>query len=180
MVTAFVGASLLVLSAGGRSDEKQTVELVTKIHEINQLEIKLGQLGSKKGQNSGVRHYGDMLYQDHKRADETILAYARSRHIPFEDASEMGPDAQKEQSDNAALTQRLERASGRDFDREFLTAMEEGHRKAIDMLTAAAPTLEDAKLGQIVNEMLPTLKKHRRMARSLARTAEAKAASSHG
>lgn len=55
--------------------------VVSRIHMVNQLEIKAGELAAKKGSAFDVREYGDRLQLDHKKADGMVLGYAKTHGL---------------------------------------------------------------------------------------------------
>lgn len=56
--------------------------LVSRIHLVNQLEIKAGKMASKKGSRFDVRQFGDRLVRDHTLADSIVLIYAKQHNLP--------------------------------------------------------------------------------------------------
>lgn len=55
--------------------------LVSRIHMVNQMEIKAGKLAAQKGGSFTVREYGQRLQMDHTIADRKILAYANAHNL---------------------------------------------------------------------------------------------------
>jgi len=70
----------------------------------------------------------------------------------------------------AATRERLQTASGADFDRQYVIAMLEGHEKAISKYQMAAQQLNDAELKQYASSKLPKLREHQDKVRSIAQT----------
>lgn len=61
--------------------------LVSRIHMVNQMEIKAGEMAAQKGSAFDVREYGDRLRMDHSVADAKILSYAKAHGLKI-----MSPD----------------------------------------------------------------------------------------
>lgn len=57
--------------------------LVSRMHLINQLEIKAGKMASEKGSRFDIRQFGDRLRRDHTVADRMVLAYANKHNLPI-------------------------------------------------------------------------------------------------
>lgn len=55
--------------------------LVSRMHLLNQLEIKAGKMASKQGSRFDVRQFGDRLRRDHTVADSMVLAYAKQHNL---------------------------------------------------------------------------------------------------
>lgn len=68
----------------GRSDSLQGDNaLVMKIHKINQMEIRAGQLAQRNSSTAKVKSYGQQLVRDHQAADQKITTMARSLGVTF-------------------------------------------------------------------------------------------------
>lgn len=69
--------------------------LVSRMHLINELEIKAGKMASEKGSEFDIRQFGDRLRRDHSLADRIVMAYANQHNLPI-----LAPDlaAQKMQT----------------------------------------------------------------------------------
>jgi len=57
--------------------------LVMKIHKINQMEIRAGQLAQRNSSTAKVKSYGQQLVRDHQAADQKITTLARSLGVTF-------------------------------------------------------------------------------------------------
>ncbi len=67
-----------------------------------------------------------------------------------------------------ATLQKLERATGAEFDKEFLAAFEDGHQALISSYEQASQDQNDLELKVIVDKTIPVLKVHRAAAIALA------------
>jgi predicted outer membrane protein len=68
----------------GRRDTLQGDNaLVMKIHKINQMEIRAGQLAQRNSSTPKVKSYGQQLVRDHQAADQKITTMARSLGVTF-------------------------------------------------------------------------------------------------
>lgn len=65
-------------SRGGHDSLQGDNALVMKIHRINQMEIKAGQLAQRNGSSAKVKQYGQQLVRDHQAADQKLTTLARS------------------------------------------------------------------------------------------------------
>lgn len=143
-------------------------ELLGKISSINHLEMELGELARAKGQSEEVKRYGLILERDHRMADRRVAATAEKLNVPIHKPKDMDPD-------DAAVLQRLRAASGPDFDREFLSAMHEGHQKAIGVLETGRQT-EVTALRELVGKLIPVLHQHDQLSQNL----QGRSGGSHG
>jgi putative membrane protein len=67
----------------GRDTLQGDNALVTKIHKINLMEIKAGQLAQRNSSTAKVKSYGQQLVRDHQAADQKITTMARSLGVTF-------------------------------------------------------------------------------------------------
>jgi len=120
-------------------------------------EMTLGSLGARRGQSRGVRAFGATLHADHAKGHAQAVAAARRDRVAV--PSGMMPEARAEY-------RKLQRLSGRAFDREFARYMVEDHTKDIAEFQEQART-GDRVTRELARATLPVLRKHLRMARAL-------------
>src|SRR5438477_7922260 len=92
-----------------------------KAIEGNFAEIQIGQLARQKGQNDGVKKFGQMLSDDHAAANQKAIDAAKSMGMTPPD----GPNA-KQRADYEKMSK-----SGAQFDRDFAMHMVADHQKDI-------------------------------------------------
>jgi len=63
--------------------------------------------------------------------------------------------------------ERLRTLEGAAFDREFVSAMVDGHQKVIDRLTSVRDRSIDPDLRSLIVDLLPTIKHHLELAQAL-------------
>jgi putative membrane protein len=122
-------------------------------------EMALGQIAARRGSAPGVRAFGARLRSDHGNARVEAAAVARAMHAPVPTA--IMPEAARERA-------RLQRLSGRAFDREFVRYMVGDHRDDIGKFEEQARS-GDHGTAELARAQLPTLREHLRIAESLAR-----------
>ena len=117
-------------------------QFLSKAMEMNQAEVKIGDLAVKKAQNPRVKDYAQMLVKDHNEALDKIRQLRDARLADTTSAKTTGntniknaADAQLNAQHQRALD-RLSGLSGADFDREFINMMVNDHREAIRVFEA--------------------------------------------
>lgn len=178
---AAAGQSQQTYASNSSADSR----ILSLIHMKNQEEIQIGQLASSKGSDAAVRNYGEMLVRDHTSADAkvqsvasqaniTLMSDAETRRLMHAEKSGTQPDRLHEKYADDSNVQRtkdpmeeLRSLNGADFDRAFAEKMAKGHAKLIAEVEKAQSQVRDAQTRQLLNELLPTLKKHERMAKEL-------------
>ncbi len=129
-----------------------------KAQEGDNSETALGRMAEHRGASPGVRDFGRMLREDHTAAKAKALPVAQAHGVPETD--EMAPEAKAE-------ARKLERLSGRAFDREFARYMVSDHKKDIADFQKEVRRGDRASAA-LARETLPDLRKHLRTAQQLA------------
>lgn len=178
-------ATLLLLARGAadedadrqagqdRSRRFEAATVLGKVHEINLLEIRAGELALSRGVAPQVKEYARQLVDDHKKADEKVLDAANRLGLALRPTVPETPEeiVQKESLD--AALEDLSRVEGGGFDRQFLQLTVDGHDEAIEFVRMASENAEDEEVKGLLAELLPTLERHREHADDLLRSLSA-------
>ena len=113
-------------SSGDRSDAR---EFITKMAIAGMAEVQLGKIASERGQDPDVKAFGQMMVTDHTRADEALKQVASQAGVQL-------PTQLDEK--HRELADRLMKLQGREFDREYMKAMVEGHDEVHERLLQQA------------------------------------------
>ncbi len=148
LVLGLVAAAACASSASVAAD-KATDRFVRQAIEGNLAEVDMGKLAQDKGANDGVRAFGRELVDDHSAANQKAISLANSIGV------KAPTEPTKKQK---AMYDRLSKLSGAAFDRAFIKAMVEDHKKDIREYERQSKKGGDA--AQYVNDTLPTLRKH--------------------
>lgn len=136
--------------------------VLADLHKNNLMEIEMGKLAQDKGQSESVKNYGEMLVKDHEDAQKKVeeLANQLDVKLPAKDEVMAGR--------HEAKMKALESKSGAEFDQAFIQTVNEDHATEIAKLETAKKKVI-GQTANLVNEVLPVLKRHQRTARQLAR-----------
>lgn len=136
-------------------------------HDVNLMEIEMGKLAQQRG-GPAVKKYAGTLVKDHQTADRTAIGIAKARGVtlsshatPVSDVEEAEHQKQMETMD------KLKVLEGANFDREYLTAMIDGHSAELGYLTVAIADASDNKLKAHLEKVRPTIERHADQARDL-------------
>jgi putative membrane protein len=121
-------------------------------------EVVLGGIAARRGNSTGVRDFGARLSTDHSHARVEAAAVARALRVPV--PAGMTREAVRERT-------RLQRLSGRAFDREFISYMIRDHREDIAKFERQAQS-GDRRTAALARAQLPTLRGHLRIAERMA------------
>jgi putative membrane protein len=120
------------------------------------LQVSLGKLAQEKGRDDAVKRFGERMERDHGALQEQLNNMASRNGMPYK--SGMGPE-------NRANLDRLEKMSGRAFDRAYMTFMIQSHNGYLNYWRNEGRAARSAPVRTLVNRGLPTLEEHMEMAR---------------
>jgi putative membrane protein len=140
--------------------------IVTRLHQINQDEITLAQLGAARGNDAQLQTFATTMVSDHRAADAKLLTYAADHNMNL-DSIARSPSAQAHGVD--ALLTAINSGGAEAFDYNFATKTVNDHQTAIDVADQASRMARDPALRALIGEMLPTLRMHLTMANDLVR-----------
>jgi putative membrane protein len=124
----------------------------------NMAEVKMGQLALQRAQSKDVRDYGQMLVDDHSKANKNATAAAQKMNVtpPTE------PSAKQKATYDA-----MAKLSGNQFDSMFISHMVQDHEEDVAKYTAQAQSGDSSKATDYAKDTLPTLKTHLSKAQSI-------------
>ena len=124
----------------------------------NMAEVQMGQLAKERAQNKDVRDYGQMLIDDHSKANQKAMAAAKNMNVTAPTA----PTAKQKQEHDA-----MSKLSGSQFDSMFMSHMVQDHQEDIAKYTAQAQSGDSSKATDYAKDALPTLRSHLSKAQSI-------------
>jgi putative membrane protein len=123
------------------------------------LEVQLGNMAAQKASSNDVKQFGERMATDHSQLGQRLQQLASTLGVTL--PQDLKPEQQ-------AIASRLEKLSGKAFDREFMKEMVSDHAKDVSEFERAANQATNADIKQFASEALPTLKDHLKMAREIA------------
>lgn len=151
LVIAF-GAVTSPLQGQGKPDDlNKDSQLIREIAADHLLEIRLGTMAKSKASNASVKDFGDRMVRDHTMLLENWRALVKQSGFPFQ------PGLRNEQEDEL---KRLEKVSGAEFDRAYMTAMISGHQDAVAKAQRARGAAHSEQIRGRVGSDLPILEQH--------------------
>jgi putative membrane protein len=121
-------------------------------------EVALGKLAQQKGAAQGVKDLGTMLVTDHGAHEATLATLAGQTGVATTD--DLKDEAKTEET-------KLNGLSGAAFDKEFVRATVEDHKK--DIAAYEKEAKGTGPVAQMAQQTLPTLRKHLEAAEALAK-----------
>jgi putative membrane protein len=195
---AAVGVVLIALPAFAQARQNRNEKVVSFIHQANLQEIEAAKLAQAKSSSQSVKDFAAQMVTDHQKADDQVRSYAQKHNIDLDtllqrlrqgrqDQVELDRRAKsvgsatgewaftseqlvRAKSDDDQTLDTLRTLDGAAFDREFVSAMVDGHQKVIDRLTGVRDRSIDPDLRSLIVDLLPSIKHHLEMAQALQET----------
>jgi len=142
-------------SAGMMSD----ATFVKKAAEGGLAEVELGKLAAEKASNEDVKKFGQKMVDDHSKANDQLKDVAAKDNIELPTE----PSA-KDKAEKA----RLEKLSGEQFDRAYMTAMLKDHKKDVMEFRHESKSAKNPDVKSFAEQTLPTLEQHLKVAEQIA------------
>jgi putative membrane protein len=114
-------------------------------------EVQLGQLAQQKGMAKDVKDFGAMMEKDHTAAGDKLKELAKMKNITL--PVTVSADMQKNIDD-------LQKKSGKDFDKAYITMMVDDHKKVITAFEDESKKGSDADVRAFADSTLHTLRHH--------------------
>ena len=124
----------------------------------NLAEVKMGELAKQKGTSQAVKDFGDRMISEHGKANEEFNRIVAGKNAV--------PPADFSHKENATM-EKLEKASGKDFDKAYAAAMVKDHKADVKEFKEAAKNLQDPDLRAFASKTLPVLESHLKMAEEM-------------
>lgn len=125
------------------------------------MEVKLGNIAASNSKNNAVQQFGLRMVNDHGKAGQQLAQIASNKGATL--PSDVTAHQQREIDKMAKL-------SGRDFDKDYISAMVRDHKSAERLFKKGSEEAEDPDLRAWFANTLPTIQEHLRMAQDLDRT----------
>jgi len=146
-------------------------------HHTNSIEIEMGRMGEERG-SPAVKKYSAMLIKDHTTADQKAMQLAKAKGVALDERPV--PAAEMSRHDeHMKKMEAMRKLEGAAFDREFLTAMVDGHTAELGWIASSMPEVGDAKLKAHLTKVKTTVTKHADEARALLGSSAVKPEAKH-
>jgi putative membrane protein len=129
---------------------------ITKVAEGNQDEIQVAQLAIQRASSPDVKNFAQQLVNDHTQLGQELQTLASSKDV------QLKADTKTPHEEN-----KLSKASGTDFDREFVKEMISEHKKDVKQFQDRVEDSKDSELKAFAQSTLPKLQHHLQMAQQL-------------
>jgi putative membrane protein len=186
VVLAAFSVGMVTVAAAQSSNDKMTSDssgtssaklaptdrqFIKKAAEGGLAEVEFGKLASEKAESSDVKQFGQRMVDDHTKANDQLKQVASEKGVTVPD---------KLSAKDAATKARLEKLSGKAFDRAYMRDMVTDHTKDVSEFRMESKNAKDPDVKNFASQTLPTLKDHLKEAKSIAPKTGAKTAAPSG
>jgi putative membrane protein len=123
-----------------------------------QLEVQLGELAKQNGGSQAVRDFGERMVNDHTKANNDLKQIAAAKQAT--------PETQMTSKEDSRVT-RLQKLTGVDFDKAYLSDMIKDHKKDVKEFENASTDASDPDVKAFAEKTLPTVQQHLRQAQDM-------------
>jgi len=142
-------------SAPAASKQGSDQKFVVDAAKGGMAEVELGKLAEDKGSNDQVKSFGKRMVDDHGKANDELQKLAKNKSITL--------PTDLDQKDKAAKD-RLSKLSGPAFDRAYMAAMLQDHKKDVSEFKHESTSGHDPDVKAFASKTLPTLEEHLKLA----------------
>lgn len=114
-------------------------------------EVQVSKLALQQATNAKVKDFANMMVTDHTKANDELMALAKSKNITL-------PDSVSNDKKSAMMD--LSKKTGSDFDKAYVDMMVDDHQKTISLFEDESKNGKDADIKAFADKTLPTLKMH--------------------
>ena len=186
VVLAAFSVGMVTVAAAQSSNDKMTSDssgtssaklaptdrqFIKKAAEGGLAEVEFGKIASEKAESSDVKQFGQRMVDDHTKANDQLKQVASEKGLTVPD---------KLSAKDAATKARLEKLSGKAFDRAYMRDMVTDHTKDVSEFRMESKNAKDPDVKNFASQTLPTLTDHLKEAKSIAPKTGAKTAAPSG
>ena len=137
---------------------KDDLQSFRKMAQADLAEVATGKVAAEKAQSPEVKKYAQHMVDEHSKMLEEGKKLAQAKGVT--------PPSQPEKKHQAAL-QKLQKASGGDFDRQYIQQMVRDHQEVLKVAEKAAKDAKDPQLKEHAEKGVPHIKEHLAQARKI-------------
>ena len=122
-------------------------------------EVELGQLATQKASSDDVKKFGQRMVDDHGKANDQLKQLASQKNVQL---------PQEPNAKDKATKTRLEKLSGSEFDKAYMSEMRSDHKKDVAEFEHESKMAKDSDVKNFASQTLSTLQDHLKQAESVA------------
>jgi putative membrane protein len=134
-------------SGAGIEVPSQESEVVQRLHQANESEVKLGQLAQQKAQSPAVKDFAKMIVEDHQKADQQLQQLAKAKGWRLSNPKPLNAAERAVMDADKAEQQKLQKLEGRAFEQAYTALMVADHDLNITKAALAGQEFRGSELG---------------------------------
>jgi putative membrane protein len=121
-------------------------------------EVKIAGLAVRKAESAGVKALAETLVTDHTKVNEELTLLATNKSVDL--SAVIDPK-------DAGIFQKLEKYSGAEFDKAYLSEVVSSHKKCLGIFEEISKESKNAEVKAFADKYIPTLKAHHDKAKEM-------------
>lgn len=146
-----------MMSTGPVSEEDAA--WAVKVANGGMTEAELSKVAAEKATTERLKNFANMMVTDHTKANDQLKQIAASANITL--PANLSDDSQKK-------LDKLNKASGKDFDKDYIDDMLDGHKSTVDALEKGIKDLKNEALKNFATQTLPVVQMHQDSIKAIA------------
>ncbi len=138
---------------------KNLVQLLSKMHRLNLIEIELAQLVQQKTVSDDVGEYAELLERDYRHLEDELHRLASKRKVSL-DAPDQDPALKLERQRHDEIRERIERADRDDVDEIYVEALASEQESILRQLQDAKRHSSDDTVTELLVGAISRLQHH--------------------
>jgi len=131
---------------------------VQKAGEGGMAEVELSKIAESNAKSADVKKFAAQMVHDHTANNKDLAAIAAKENIQVPKSLD---------AEHVALRDKLKAMKGADFDREYVDAMRNDHKKMDELLKSSESTVTSEDLRTFIKKTDPVVEHHLSMAQNL-------------
>jgi len=130
---------------------KADADFAVKMADAGMFAVEMGKLALQNAASPKVKEYAQMMIDEHTKANNELMEAARTKNITL--PAGLSDKCQKKFGE-------LSEKKGKDFDKEYMSAMVDDHEEVLDVLNKQAENGNDADLKAWAQSKVGGIKQH--------------------
>ena len=153
-------AVVALLAGPAFANSQMSEDFVKKASMTDLFEVQSSQLALQKAQSADVKSFAQHMIDEHTKSTQKLKGIVGTTKTSASDKASGSDVAMTLDSEHSAMLNKLQNASGKDFDKLFVNMQLDGHKKALDLVKDYAQNGDDTKLKNFAKDMQPYIQEH--------------------
>jgi len=148
--------------ATGNMNDVGSTSFVEKAAMGDQFEIESSKLALQKATDPQIKQFAQQMIDEHSKSSDNLKATLQSAGANMSPPAGLTLDGKHQ-----ALMDKLQKASGKEFERLYVQIQRDGHKEAVDLFSKYSKDGKEASLKGFAQETLPVIERHYQHVQSL-------------